>query len=179
MNTKTITANPVSLSACLLLAACGLSACQAQQATTSSPAGQETVSIRTTPCFGTCPVFAVTLHPDGQLDFEGIKFVKHSGKVTRHITADKVKAIRQTLQAYRPAAGVTTRNKDCQQRVTDHPSYVVTWQSPKAQDSVYRHYTGCFSAANRAIAKTLRGVLTSLPIADLAAPTKVKRLPKK
>lgn len=40
------------------------------------------VQLERTPCYGTCPVYSVTLRPDGTLTYKGREFVKHVGSWT-------------------------------------------------------------------------------------------------
>ena len=45
------------------------------------------------PCYGTCPVYTVTVYRDGQVEYVGTDYVKKKGKATGTITADQVAAL--------------------------------------------------------------------------------------
>ena len=42
------------------------------------------MSLSRTACYGTCPVYSVTIDADGSITFQGREFVKSLGKQTKH-----------------------------------------------------------------------------------------------
>ncbi|HJT82480.1 MAG TPA: DUF6438 domain-containing protein [Chthoniobacterales bacterium] len=88
------------------------------------------IELRRTACFGTCPVYAVTIFSDGRLRYEGSQFVKVKGIKTKTIPiadferlVSKINAIHffELKPAYRG-------------NVTDLPTTIVTvtrGESPK------------------------------------------------
>jgi len=57
------------------------------------PAHVLLASIDRGPCYGTCPVYTITVYRDGQVEYEGADYVKTKGKATATITAAQVAAI--------------------------------------------------------------------------------------
>ncbi len=166
-----------------------LTACQAQQPNNSQEVqgknqknqGEhikgEVLTIQTTPCFGRCPVYAVTIEENGQLTFDGKRFAGYQGKTTRALDEKLTSNILNALSVYRPQTGEKAKNTECNERATDHPSYVLTWQSGDNK-TVYHHYTGCFGGNNRHISKAIRSAIDALSINDLVMPKKVIRTMK-
>jgi hypothetical protein len=50
-------------------------------------------SIDRSPCYGTCPVYTVTVYRDGKVEYVGTDYVKTKGKAAGTITADQVAAL--------------------------------------------------------------------------------------
>jgi hypothetical protein len=48
------------------------------------------ITLERTPCFGSCPDYAVTLHGDGSVHYEGRGFVKITGMQEKTISRDAV-----------------------------------------------------------------------------------------
>jgi hypothetical protein len=44
------------------------------------------ITLERTPCFGTCPVYKLTVHSSGRVEFEGKDFVREKGKRTKQIS---------------------------------------------------------------------------------------------
>lgn len=45
----------------------------------------ESITLERSPCYGTCPVYRVSLHRDGRAEFEAIKYMPTSGKFTSKV----------------------------------------------------------------------------------------------
>lgn len=56
-----------------------------------------TITLERTPCFGTCPVYTVTLDSDGKLTFIGKDFANPKGQYETYIPLDEVQKIRAAL----------------------------------------------------------------------------------
>ncbi len=55
-------------------------------------------SLRRTPCFGSCPVFAVEVWSDGQVIWQGEKNVARLGTYTAHVRADWIAELMQEAE---------------------------------------------------------------------------------
>ncbi len=164
------------------LALISLSACQAQTPTAKGntmTTATDAVTLNATACYGTCPIYEITLHANGQVDFEGKGYTGHQGKAQRQVSPELAKDILQALEVHRPKAGTTAKNAVCKRRATDHPSYILTWREKTGEPTIYRHYSGCSGAENRIITEQLKGIAGRLNLLDLIRyKRKVKRLSK-
>lgn len=126
----------------------------------------ETISFETGPCFGTCPVYRVTVNSDGGGTFEGRRFTAATGARPFRATPAQYRAFAARLRPLRPAAGeVRYSGEACRTMVSDLPSAEVTWRSPSGEQRLYFYY-GCDMERNRAIAERLTGAPALLPIGD-------------
>lgn len=132
------------------------------------PVESEAISYETGPCFGACPVFKVTVRPDGTGTFEGIRDTAVTGERSFRITLAQYRAFADQLAPLRPRQGsVRMSGEACAQMATDLPSAEVTWFSPIGNSQSYYFYNGCDMEKNQAIAERLRRAPSLLPIQDL------------
>jgi hypothetical protein len=141
----------------------GLSAC----ATTRQSGGlPDRISYETGPCFGACPVYAVTVNADGTGQFEGKRFTAVSGLRSFRVTPDQYRAFADRLAPLRPKSGSVRYSGAplCRAMATDLPSVDVKWRvrSGGGQE-LYFNY-GCDIEARRAIADRLGSAPDLLPI---------------
>ena len=121
----------------------------------------------TSPCFGTCPVYVVTIRPDGSGTFDGGRFTEATG--AHAFTADPTtyRRFAAALAPYRPRGErlVQPGAADCANAPTDMPGVDVRWGDAAAGDHL-SFYNGCRSG-NEAMAEALRRAPDLLPIAAL------------
>ncbi len=128
----------------------------------------DAISYETGPCFGACPVFKVTVSPDGSGTFEGRRFTAVTGERSFRITPDQYRAFAAELAPLRPAEGsVRLSGENCAQMATDLPSAEVTWFSQIGNSQSYYFYYGCDMEKNRAIGERLRRAPSLLPIREM------------
>lgn len=113
--------------------------------------GQKTsageITLERTACFGTCPIYKLTITSDGNVTFNGIRFTKTIGTAKGKISAsDFRQLVREfeqidyfSLPDFLPGTAV------CPRRVTDMPSANTSIKAKGKQNSV-RHYYGCGDA---------------------------------
>ena len=156
-----------------------LAACAA----TTGPAGpvpieQEAIRYETAPCFGACPVYAVTVRPDGTGTFEGRRFTAATGPTEFKLDPAAYRRFAAALAPYRPASGdvrYAPGEPNCENAPTDMPSATVTWNSNTgAAPQTLSFYFGCRGEA-QALADTLRQAPELLPIKDLIGPPQTGR----
>lgn len=103
----------------------------------------ETITLERQPCFGFCPVYTVTLHGDGRVEYDGTQNVEVSGPQTSTIDPAAVQSLADDMAA----AGYFDWNDSyMNQEVTDM-AYVIT--SITLSDGTTKrieHYYGDFSA---------------------------------
>lgn len=132
----------------------------------SSPAPQS-VRFETTPCFGSCPVFVVTISADGHGIYEGGRFVKTKGTHEFAATPAQVKAFYDRIRPFRPHGEKTYNYGNCPVPVaTDSPSVNVSWTSKAGSDAL-NWYLGCRVTELYAIQPDLYGAWKELPLDDL------------
>lgn len=129
------------------------------------------ISYETTPCFGFCPVYKVSLIADGGGTFVGQRHAGFEGTREIRVTPERYAAFVRQLAPLRPARGsVRYDHESCAQMATDLPSVTVTWTgSDGTAQQLYYDY-GCDMEKNQAIADRLRAAPDALGIDDLIRP---------
>lgn len=137
----------------------------------SAPIAIESESIRyeTSRCFGTCPVYAVTVQPDGRGTFEGRQFTAVTGIREFRVTPAQYRAFAAKLAAYRPTQGervIEPGSEACGNAATDMPSVEVRWSELSGASQRLSYYFGC-RMEDSAMRDALRTAPDALPIAEL------------
>ena len=126
----------------------------------------ETISYQTTACFGTCPVYTLTVRSDGTATFEGARYTAVRGRRDFRVTPRQYRAFAAWLAPVRPARGsVDHSGSACRSMATDMPSVTVTWRGRRGEQRLH-HYYGCDMERNRALAERLSHAPDQLPIRD-------------
>ena len=116
--------------------------------TSVSAVDSAVVSLERGPCFGTCPVYRVTIAGSGQVRFTGIRHTAQMGEATAEIPREQVEGLVSELRdggyfdfadAYEP--GTDT----CGSAATDLPSATTSVVLEGRRKEV-RHYYGCSAA---------------------------------
>jgi hypothetical protein len=103
------------------------------------------ITLERTACYGTCPVYKITISADGTVVFEGRRFVKKVGSVKSAISQEQ---LRELLAAFEKIRYLELRDRyeepedGCKQWVTDNPSAITSLTLNGKSKSV-RHYYGC------------------------------------
>jgi len=128
----------------------------------------ESISYETGPCFGACPVYRVTVSPDGTGTFEGRRHTAVTGIRSFRATPAQYRAFRDQLAPLRPASGnVRLSGEQCAMMATDLPSAEVTWFDIIGSSQSYYLYFGCDMERNRAAVERVRAAPGLLPIGEL------------
>jgi len=56
-------------------------------------------SIKTTPCYGRCPVYEATLFSDGRVLWNGKKFTKRTGRFEARVSREAVSSVQREIKA--------------------------------------------------------------------------------
>jgi hypothetical protein len=148
-----------------ILAAALLAGCTTASETNPAPA--QSVRFEITPCFGSCPVFTMTISADGHGVYEGGRFVKVKGTHKFAATPAQVRAFFDRIRPFRPRGEKHYDYGNCPVPVaTDSPSVHVSWTSTSGSDSL-NWYLGCRVPALNAIEPDLYGAWKELPLDDL------------
>ena len=154
----------------LALAAMSLSACVVVDASrdgaTSAAVASETIRYKTGACFGTCPVYTVTIAPDGKGTFEGQRFTTVTGTRSFQASPAAYHLFAARLAPYRPRGerSLQAGKPGCTPAATDQSSVDVRWTGGGAAASHLNAYFGCDMAQNAAMFRALREAPQVLPI---------------
>jgi len=132
------------------------------------PIEREEISYSTAPCFGTCPVYTVTVHPDGSGVFEGKAHTAVTGLRSFTMTPDAYRRFATALAPYRPASGerlIQPGSPDCGNAPTDMPGVDVHWTGLEGAGQHLSLYYGCRPDSDDRMRTTLRAAPDLLPIA--------------
>lgn len=129
----------------------------------------DSIRYETGPCFGRCPVYTVTVRPDGTGIFEGKRFTAVTGERAFRLTSAQYDAFAAKLAPYRPRSGelrYAPGEKTCPNVATDMPSVDVVWTRAIGDSQHLYVYYGCVMQ-NHAIKQALGEAAEGLPIQDL------------
>lgn len=130
----------------------------------------DSITYQTGPCFGACPVYSVTVRPDGSGVFNGIRNTAVTGEKAFQLTPGQYKAFEAKLQPYRPASGevrYAMGEPNCKLAATDMPSVDIRWTRAIGDSQALHFYYGCRDVANRPIADALGNAIEELPVEAL------------
>ncbi|MGV3708987.1 MAG: DUF6438 domain-containing protein [Gemmatimonas sp.] len=127
-----------------------LGACKKNASADAAPLDSSLVaSLERGPCFGRCPVYKVELYGDGRVRYEGMRFVKDTGKREGATSTAEVQKYLRAVSATQFASAdsaYTMENKSaCGNFSTDMPVAVLTVKLAGGLKTV-RHDPGCRGA---------------------------------
>lgn len=162
------------LTTLLAAAAFSLSACATTRtagvADPLSAAAGERITYETSACYGTCPVYSVTVDTaSGAGEFVGTQHTAVTGARRFQATPAQVASFRNAVSALRatPVGAVEPGGAACATYATDMPGVTVIWEGANGTRMVRRVDYGCDGLAHRAMFDGLRSVPKLLPIAAL------------
>jgi hypothetical protein len=124
----------------------------------------ESITYQTGPCFGTCPVYSVTVHANGTGLFVGMQHTTVTGNQSFTVSHAQFAQFAAQLAPVRPASGITRYDHvpPCTSMFTDAPSVDVKWNGAGGQELYY--YYGCQFPNSAAMANRLSTAPNLLPI---------------
>ena len=132
------------------MAACGPRAPQPPEPDAASASGT-VITLERGPCFGTCPVYRVSLLGNGTVQFEGMRFVNRVGADTSRVAPEAVDRLVRSLDAggfFALADAYVSDAPACGLYHTDAPTVTISVQAPGRTKSV-RHDHGCRDAPDQ------------------------------
>lgn len=105
----------------------------------------DAVTLSRSPCFGKCPVYSVTVHADGRVEYDGDRWVSVTGKREGQADRDALKNLADTLESRRIPLIVDYRpgKPACGMPVTtDMPGATITIRKSGSAQTLY-YYEGC------------------------------------
>ncbi|ATY32609.1 DUF6438 domain-containing protein [Sphingomonas psychrotolerans] len=136
------------------------------------PIEGDSIRYETGPCFGRCPVYSVTVRPDGSGVFDGKRFTAVTGERSFTLSRAQYEAFAARLAPYRPASGEVRYahgEANCTNAPTDMPSVDVRWTRAIGDSQGLYFYLGC-RRGNEAVAEALGGAVELLPIEPMIGP---------
>jgi len=137
--------------AILLFTVLGCSLAQAQHS--EIPLDQVEIRLERSACFGFCPVYSVTVHGDGTVEFDGKQYTAHRGVATWRIDpGDVVTLVNQLLDAHFFEAAPSYVSREVAEigpegglllfdnQVTDLPGATLTFKLGEREHSVFLYY---------------------------------------
>jgi hypothetical protein len=156
--------------AAVALAGCAHTATGPNTSPKPIPVESDSITYETGPCFGACPVYSVTVRPDGSGVFTGKRFTAVTGERAFKLTPEQYAAFAARLAPYRPVSGerrVSPGEKGCEQVATDLPSVDITWSRAIGDSQKLYYYFGCNLHGDRSMAEALGGAAETLPLEPL------------
>ena len=114
-----------------------LSACR--PAPSNSIPSDFLVTLERGPCFGTCPVYSLTVSADGRAIFDGIQFVDVQGEQTTTIPTEQVQELVEAILS----ADFFALQDSYAVSATDLPSITTTVTMQGRTKSVFHYGVGC------------------------------------
>jgi hypothetical protein len=114
----------------------------------AAPESGPVVTLERTPCFGTCPVYAVAISRAGEVTFIGKQHVADPGQATATIPPERVDSLLGELQAagyFGFADAYVMDSPACGMYATDSPT-VITSATRGGKTKTIRHDRGCSAA---------------------------------
>ncbi len=137
-----------------------LGACSApkEDGVTQGEAGNAIVSLSEGPCMGVCPVYDMTLHPDGDYKLNGVQNVKQTGLSEGNLGED---AFAQAEAALNEAGFWTMKRRQTAETLPnchgdDAPTVKVTWRTDAGKQKTVTFYAGCEQDDTRGMIARLR-----------------------
>lgn len=127
------------------------------------------IDYETGPCFGTCPVYSLSIAPDGSGRFSGKRFTAVTGERTFTATPAQFAAFEAALAPHRPASGsrrFSHGEPGCTNAPTDMPSVSVKWSATSGDAQTLYYYFGC-DGENPGKSAQLRAAVDALLVTSL------------
>ncbi len=134
------------------------------------PIKGDSITYETGPCFGACPVYSVTVRPDGTGMFVGKRFTAVTGERRFTLSRAQYDAFAGKLAPYRPASGslrYAPGEPTCPNHATDMASVNVTWTRALGDSQNLYVYYGCVMQGHAALKQALGEAADGLPIQAL------------
>ncbi len=149
----------IAIAAAAIAAAAACS--PAEQGITQAQTGDAVVVLSEGECDQTCPVYDMTLHPDGSYALNGVKFVKTPGVSEGKLRPDAFKAAEAALTE----AGFWTLPTNQTSAVSENchkgaPTVNVTWRTDAGKQKSIAYTAGCGGPEMRTAIIALRQAMS-------------------
>ncbi|MBN8573877.1 MAG: DUF6438 domain-containing protein [Candidatus Kapaibacterium sp.] len=113
-----------------------------EQQTVQEDISDVRIIMQRTPCFGTCPVYTVTVTGRGDVQFMGTQFVSKEGESRKQVPVDSVRTL---IGMFKDIQFTTLKDEYEDRAMSDAPSAIVTYAT-KDRSKTVKHYLGDMSA---------------------------------
>lgn len=103
------------------------------------------ISLERTACFGACPVYRISVSPEGVITYEGTAHVRQLGRATAQIAPERLQALLSELEKagyFSLALRYTPAEPACGRYSTDSPSTITSVQFRDRSKRI-EHDHGC------------------------------------
>jgi hypothetical protein len=119
----------------------------ALQACAQSHESVSRISLQRTACFGVCPVYSVSIYPDGLVEFHGERFVAAVGEYSHSVNPanfDRLAQFAREIDFFSFAAEYRVRVEadNSITAVSDLPSRITTVETETERKSVLNYFAG-------------------------------------
>jgi len=150
---RTLSAGMLAIAA----VACG----PTEQGVTTAQKNDPVIVLNEGPCEATCPVYAMTLHPDGSYRLQGEKFVRSTGVFEGLLDEDAWLRAVQALETIsfwtQPPDQTRSSLPSCQE---GPPVVSMTWRTAEGRQKTLTYRVGCGDAKIRAAVSELRSAMS-------------------
>jgi hypothetical protein len=132
------------------LASCARNGAESKPAEQSSQsaASAPVITLERTACFGSCPVYTISVSPSGDVQYEGRAHVRRLGAATARVPRERVDSLLSEVNRggyFSFADRYTSPEPACGRYVTDSPS-VITSVTLRGRTKRITHDYGCGAA---------------------------------
>jgi hypothetical protein len=103
------------------------------------------ITLERTACFGTCPVYSLTIRGDGTVAYEGKDFVEVKGPAETTISQDQIEKL---IVEFEKADFFSLKDSYAERTITDAPT-VITSITVDGKSKTVEHYHGDLSAPEK------------------------------
>jgi hypothetical protein len=132
-----------------------------EQGVTQAQTGDPVIVMSEGACDQTCPIYDMTLHPDGTYALNGVKFVKTTGVSEGQLGTDAWKAAETALTEVSfwtlPANQTSSASENCHRGT---PTVNVTWRTDAGKQKTIAYTAGCGGPEMRTVIGALRQALS-------------------
>lgn len=133
---------------------------QEEQGVIQAQLDDPVISLSEGPCLGPCPVYDMTLHPDGAYVLNSVRFVKGQGVTEGNLGRGKFARAEEILEN---AGFWTLRTEQTMETMsncqTDAPTAKITWRNEAGKEKTVTYNAGCGIPKMRSLVADLRDVL--------------------
>lgn len=131
-----------------------------EEGVTQARADDPAITLSEGPCPITCPVYDMTIHPNGTYVLNSVQFVRGEGVSEGNLGRASYVAAEQALQeagfwTLKPEQTIETMPR-CQ---PDAPTVKITWRTTEGKEKTVTYYAGCGVAKMEQLVGALRGAM--------------------
>lgn len=133
----------------------------------------DTISFSAGACFGACPIYKLTVEPNGSGVLYPQKFTSVPGETRFTVTPQQYRKLRDLFALFRPVTGTEKRiepGKACVRMATDMPGYTVEWTRRGRKDTKLYYYGGCHDVQYTRLRAAVAAVPGTLDIEKMLRP---------